>query len=81
MFLKDLLIKNQLSKYDSFIWDSKVKKIKNIQSLNFIDINLLVGIDRQKKILLDNTNNFANGNFTNNALLWGSRGNGKSIWA
>ena len=27
---------------------------------------------------LDNTNNFANGNFTNNALLWGSRGNGKS---
>ena len=74
MFLKDLLIKNQLSKYDSFIWDSKVKKIKNIQSLNFIDINLLVGIDRQKKILLDNTNNFANGNFTNNALLWGSRG-------
>ena len=78
MFLKDLLIKNQLSKYDSFIWDSKVKKIKNIQSLNFIDINLLVGIDRQKKILLDNTNNFANGNFTNNALLWGSRGNGKS---
>ena len=51
MFLKDLLIKNQLSKYDSFIWDSKVKKIKNIQSLNFIDINLLVGIDRQKKIL------------------------------
>ena len=37
MFLKDLFIKNQLSKYDSFIWDSKVKKIKNIQSLNFIN--------------------------------------------
>ena len=24
------------------------------------------------------TKNFANGNFTNNALLWGTRGNGKS---
>ena len=32
----------------------------------------------KKKLLLNNTLNFAAGNFTNNALLWGARGNGKS---
>ncbi len=78
MFLKDLLIKISLANNETFIWDSKYKKLKNIKSSKIIDLKLLVGIDRQKKILLDNTNNFANGNFTNNALLWGSRGNGKS---
>ena len=35
-------------------------------------------MDSQKEILLKNTINFAEGNFTNNALLWGARGNGKS---
>ena len=49
-----------------------IKKIKSI------DINLLVGIDNQKKTLFTNTINFAKGNYTNNALLWGVRGNGKS---
>ena len=40
--------------------------------------DLLIGIERQKKTIYNNTINFAEGNFTNNALLWGSRGNGKS---
>ena len=44
----------------------------------FLDLDLLIGIERQKKTIYDNTINFAEGNFTNNALLWGSRGNGKS---
>ncbi len=78
MFLKDLIIRNSLSRNDAFIWDSNRKKLKNIQNFNFLELNLLIGIDRQKDILLKNTLNFANGNFTNNALLWGSRGNGKS---
>ncbi len=78
MFLSNFLIKNSLSYCKSFIWDSKLKRLKKIKSLKSININILVGIDRQKKTLLNNTLNFAKGNFTNNALLWGSRGNGKS---
>ena len=43
-----------------------------------MDLNLIIGVDSQKEILFKNTINFSNGNFTNNALLWGARGNGKS---
>ena len=78
MFLKELLIKNSLANNNSFIWDSKLKNLKKVEDFTFIDLNLLIGIDQQKKILFDNTLNFSKGNFTNNALLWGSRGNGKS---
>mgnify|MGYP000047047764 CR=1 FL=1 len=51
---------------------------KVIKKINTIDLKLIVGVEKQKKILLKNTENFAIGNFTNNALLWGTRGNGKS---
>ena len=77
MFLKELLIKNSIANNNSFIWDSKLKNFKKVEDFSFIDLNLLIGIDQQKKILFDNTLNFSKGNFTNNALLWGSRGNGK----
>ncbi len=78
MFLSNFLIKNSVSSSKSFIWDSNLKKLKKNNVFKCININLLVGVDRQKNTLLKNTFNFANGNFTNNALLWGSRGNGKS---
>ena len=70
-------LKFYLNKYVAFIWtpNNRLKPINNFQSINS---DLLLGIDRQKKTLLENTTNFAKGNFTNNALLWGSRGNGKS---
>ena len=78
MFLTNFLIKNSLSRYKSFIWDSDLKKLKKVKKFKTININLLVGIERQKNTLLKNTESFAKGNFTNNVLLWGSRGNGKS---
>ena len=78
MFLRNFLIKLRLSSCDSFIWDSRLKNLKNVKILKFVNLDLLVGIERQKKTLFKNTLNFGNGNFTNNALLWGSRGNGKS---
>ena len=78
MFFKELLINNRISKNYSFIWDGKSKKLKNVNNFRYIDLDLLIGIDRQKNTILNNTMNFANGNFTNNVLLWGSRGNGKS---
>ena len=78
MFLTNFLIKNSLSSGKSFIWDSKQKNIRKVKILKTLNLSLLVGIERQKNTLLKNTINFAKGNFTNNALLWGSRGNGKS---
>ena len=62
----------------SFIWDSSKKRLEIIKKIKSINIELLIGINRQKNTLLNNTINFAKGNFTNNALLWGARGNGKS---
>jgi predicted AAA+ superfamily ATPase len=38
----------------------------------------LLGVDQQKKIMTDNTRQFLQGLPANNALLWGSRGTGKS---
>ena len=78
MFLSNFLSNITLSRANAFIWDSKIKNLKIINHFRFIDLDLLIGIERQKKTIYDNTKNFAEGNFTNNALLWGSRGNGKS---
>ena len=78
MFLSNFFINNNIKRNKSFIWDSKSKLLKNVNDFHYIDLDLLIGIDSQKEILLNNTINFAKGNFTNNALLWGSRGNGKS---
>lgn len=41
-------------------------------------LELILEIDRQKGALLANTQRFAAGSPANNALLWGSRGTGKS---
>ena len=77
-FLNFFLIKNQLFKNKAFIWLSNKKKFKEIKEIKSVDLSLIIGIERQKKLLFNNTNNFMKGNSTNNALLWGSRGNGKS---
>ncbi len=46
--------------------------------VNRVDLDLLRGIERQRDILLENTRRFAKGLPSNNALLWGARGMGKS---
>ena len=73
-------IKNKylFTNHNSFIWQSNYNNFKKIYSNKHIPLKLLVGIEKQKKILLNNTYNFAKGNHSNLALLWGSRGNGKS---
>ena len=78
MFLSNFLSNLTVSKGSTFIWDSKIKNLKVISNFRCLDLDLLVGLDRQKYTILNNTINFSEGNFTNNALLWGSRGNGKS---
>tara|TARA_Y100000590_G_C15529086_1_gene942420 strand:+ start:73 stop:894 length:822 start_codon:yes stop_codon:yes gene_type:complete len=73
-FKNTFLFKNNTT----LAWDSESFKFNKIENFKSIPLNLLIGLETQKKLLLDNTVNFAKGNFTNNALLWGVRGNGKS---
>ena len=77
-FFKNLLINKNLLNNNAFIWNSEKKTINPLKNINSINLDLIVCIERQKKTLFENTQNFSIGNFTNNALLWGARGNGKS---
>lgn len=52
--------------------------MRPVRNVNFIDLQLLKGIDQQAHVLLENTRRFAHGLPANNALLWGARGTGKS---
>jgi predicted AAA+ superfamily ATPase len=49
-----------------------------VGSIEAIRLEDLLGIDRQKEVVLDNTRQFLMGLPANNVLLWGTRGTGKS---
>ncbi|MDR0665352.1 MAG: ATP-binding protein [Helicobacteraceae bacterium] len=51
---------------------------KAVKRLDPIALGDLLGIDRQKELLLANTRQFLSANPCNHALLWGQRGCGKS---
>lgn len=63
---------------DAFVWHADGDRLEPVTEINRVELELLVGIDRVRDILLDNTRRFANGLPANNALLWGARGTGKS---
>ncbi|RMH44732.1 MAG: ATP-binding protein [Alphaproteobacteria bacterium] len=63
---------------DAYVWHGDRGELQAVARVNRVDIGLLVGIDRARDILLDNTRRFAAGLPANNALLWGARGMGKS---
>ena len=69
---------NNLDESEGFIYESKTGLIRPIDNINRVSIKLLQGIIPQKTLLLENTINFSNDLPANNALLWGSRGTGKS---
>jgi len=62
----------------AFVWHIEPDRLEPVGNVNRIDLDLLVGIDRSRDTLHDNTQRFAAGNGANNALLWGARGMGKS---
>ncbi len=64
-----------LSKYIAFRFDGELKGIPNSDKTTFDEI---VGMDHQKKVLIENTQAFVEGKFANNVLLFGDRGTGKS---
>ncbi|WP_321367869.1 ATP-binding protein [uncultured Desulfuromusa sp.] len=52
--------------------------LEAINDLDPVTLDDLLGIDKQKQILEDNTRQFVRGFPANNVLLWGTRGTGKS---
>jgi uncharacterized protein len=63
---------------DAFAWHTSPGRLEPVTDVSRVDIGLLVGINRSRDILLENTRHFARGLPANNALLWGARGMGKS---
>lgn len=63
---------------EAFVWHTGPDRLQPVQRVNRVPIGLLVGVDRARDILLENTRQFASGKPANNVLLWGSRGMGKS---
>lgn len=66
------------SQADAFVWHVAPDRLDPVEQVNRVEISLLVGIDRARDILLENTTQFAKGLPANNVLLWGARGMGKS---
>ncbi len=64
-----------LAKYIAFRYDGELKGIPNSDKADFSEI---VGMEHQKKVLIDNTKAYVDGKFANNVLLFGDRGTGKS---
>ena len=66
------------SEAEAFLWHTSPDRLEAITQVSRVDLDLLVGIDRSRDTLLENTFRFARGMPANNALLWGARGMGKS---
>jgi predicted AAA+ superfamily ATPase len=63
---------------DAFLWDPRTAGLVPVPHVARIDLSLLKGLDRQRELLVANTERFAKALPANNALLWGARGTGKS---
>jgi predicted AAA+ superfamily ATPase len=67
-----------LSLADAFSWHAESDRLVPVPAVSRVELDLLRGVERVRDILLENTEQFAAGFPANNALLWGSRGMGKS---
>jgi predicted AAA+ superfamily ATPase len=67
-----------LAAAEAFVFHAENNRLVPVSSVNRVDLSLLRGVDRVRDLLLANTRQFASGFPANNALLWGSRGMGKS---
>jgi len=63
---------------EAYLWHAQGGWLEAVAQVNRVELALLMGIDRARDILLENTRRFAKGLPANNALLWGARGTGKS---
>ncbi len=71
-------VKPDFDAADCFVWDAERLTLATVTKVNRIDLSLIRGVDHVRDILFDNTKRFADGLPSNNTLLWGARGMGKS---
>ena len=67
-----------LGSAEAFVWSPDPGRLVPVARVARVPIGLLRGVEQQKRVLLENTERFAAGRTANNALLWGTRGMGKS---
>lgn len=60
------------------IWRRHRNGLRAVHSIDPVVLDQLLIVDRQKQLLVDNTERFLRSEPANNALLWGARGTGKS---
>ncbi len=60
------------------IWRQRQAYLRPVKHVDPVKLDNLLGIELQKQQLVANTERFLAGQPANNALLWGSRGTGKS---
>ncbi|MFN0047378.1 MAG: DUF815 domain-containing protein, partial [Sphingorhabdus sp.] len=65
-----------LSAHSAYHWDGK--RLAPIHHFRPLPIDLIVGVDRQKTDMLENSRRHASGAAAHDVLLWGARGMGKS---
>jgi hypothetical protein len=63
---------------DCFVWSAEKLALQPVKKVNRVDLSLILGVDLVRDILFENTQRFAQGLPSNNVLLWGARGMGKS---
>lgn len=60
------------------IWRNRRQYLRAVKHVDPIRLHQLIGIEDQKQRVVENTQRFLERKPANNALLWGSRGTGKS---
>lgn len=65
---------------DAYVWHTEPDALVPVQNVSRVDLSLLVGVDRSRDTLLENTRQFARGLSANNALLWGRGGWANRPW-
>lgn len=64
--------------FPAAVWRAYSQQLRTITDLDPVQLSDLQGLDQQKTTLLKNTQAFLDQRPANHALLWGSRGTGKS---
>ena len=68
----------EISSCKAFSWNDKEHRLQGVERFEALPLADIIGCDRQKKQLTDNTEAFLEGRPANNVLLIGARGTGKS---
>jgi len=63
---------------DAFVWQPQPGRLLPVRDVAHVPLDLLQGIESQRRLIGENTTRFARGLPANNAMLWGARGTGKS---